>query len=223
MSTEFAERIIDGMVDEDGHCGERGLSEKQFLALARHLKPMGTRDAGGWKGHSTSMGFTTEDYEGNIGRYRVKLNEYQHFHGRYTVVAIDLRPQAEIDVEDRLRELARFEGSEHVGKVKERRDMELTLVRDHPYERYKYRSGYYTETAHIYTLADDDGNCYVWKTTALLSARGADGDETAAEPGDRVALRATVKAHDEYRGVRQTVLTRAQVKRVGKARDEKEA
>ena len=33
----FAEQILDSMVDEDGHCGERGLSPKQFAILSERL------------------------------------------------------------------------------------------------------------------------------------------------------------------------------------------
>lgn len=34
----FAEQILDSMVDESGHCGERGLSPKQFTVLTERLR-----------------------------------------------------------------------------------------------------------------------------------------------------------------------------------------
>lgn len=43
----FAEKIIDSMVDENDHCGERGLSEKQFDILYKHLHLTETIQRGG--------------------------------------------------------------------------------------------------------------------------------------------------------------------------------
>ena len=222
MSTEFAEKIIDSMVDENGHCGERGLSEKQFEAIVYGCSTMlrgPERDAGGWEGDYAYRPFWECDWEGTVGKYQVKLNEFHHFHGRYTVTEINLRPADEIERENRLRELAKFEHSEWVGEPKKRTDMELTLVREHSYTRPAYTYG--TETVHIYEMADDQGNCYVWKTTGYLDIEWYDEDDKwhceTAEPGDRVTLRATVKAHEEWKGIKQTVITRATVKKVDKA------
>lgn len=224
MSIEFAEKILDGMVDESGHCGDRAMSVKQFEAIVYGTNAMessGPKDAGGWVGDIGGFrNFWTEDWEGDIGKYHVKLNEYHHFHGRYTVVSIDLRPAEEVEFERRIRELAKFEGSEWVAEPKQRVDLELTLVRDYSYERHAYRSSYYTETAHIYTLADDDGNCYVWKTTNDIEQKVVDEngyvEYIAAEVGDRVLMRATVKEHGEYRGIKQTVINRPKINQVVK-------
>jgi hypothetical protein len=53
----------------------------------------------------------------------------------------------------------------------------------------------------LYKLKDEDGNLYSW-----FSSGGADMD-----PGHEYTLDATVKDHGEYRGVRETQLTRAKV------------
>ena len=221
MSIEFAEKIIDGMVDESGHCGERGLSSKQFEAIVYGCSAMEcgeSRDAGGWHGDYGHRDFWERDWEGKVGKYNVKLNEYHHFHPRYTVVSIDPRPQEEVEFEAWMRELAKFEHSEWVSEPKRRIDLELVLVRDYSYERPAYTYGY--EIAHIYTLANDDGDCFVWKTTGYLDVEWYDDNDDwhckSAEPGDRVRVRATVKGHDEYRGVKQTVLTRVKVNDVEK-------
>lgn len=208
MGIEFAEKIIDGMVDSDGHCGERGLSAKQFAVLSRYLDEHESERVGGWSGDYSHKTFWSTDFEGNIGRYHVVLNEYMHFNPRYTVVGIDLRPRDEYEAELRFKEALRFEGSDWVGEPKQRLDMELTLMRVCSYEREAYSHG--TETVRVYTLADSDGNCYVWKTTCWLDCGDGDG-YVQAKPGDRVAMRATVKEHSEYRGVRQTVITRPKV------------
>lgn len=220
MSIEFAERILDGMVDENGHCGERGLSAKQFDCIAKYLEGGKVRDAGCWEGDYKVIGFTSQDFEGNVGKYHVVLNEYWHFNRACSVVSIDLRPADEYEFECWLRELGRFEGSEWVAEPKKRLDLELTLVRDYSYERHAYRSNYYTETAHVYTLADADGNCYVWKTASCLEREHEDEDgsieSVVAEPGDKVRMRATVKEHSEWKGVKQTVITRPKVEEVEK-------
>ena len=81
----FAEQILDSMVDEDGHCGERGLSPKQFAILSERLCEGGTKNVGG----AYNRTFTSTDFTGVIGRYEVHLNEFYHFNPRYTVVSID--------------------------------------------------------------------------------------------------------------------------------------
>lgn len=55
-------------------------------------------------------------------------------------------------------------------------------------------------TTVLYTLKGQDGNLYKW-----FASREALGDETGVE----VTIRATVKGHEEFRGMKETVLTRA--------------
>lgn len=231
MSIEFAERIIDGMVDENGHCGERGMSQKQFDCIARYLDAEESEWVDAWHGDKFGgrVDFTSTNYVGTVGKYQVVLNEFWHFNRRCTVVEINLRPADEIAAEEarreferQLREIAKFEHSEWVAEPKERIDMELTLVRDYQYERqaYGYSYGYHPETAHIYTLADAEGNCYVWRTTNDIDIEWYDEDDEwhciTAELGDKVTMRATVKEHGEYKGIRQTVITRPKIKEVQK-------
>ena len=226
MSIEFAEKIIDGMVDENGYCGERGLSERQFDILVEHLSAEHSELLPGWSGsRGGKVRFQSTNYAGVIGKYTVVLNEFWHFHRRCTVVEINLRPADEIAAyevekafEAKLREIGRFENSEWMYEEKQRVNMELTLIRKAEYERPAYTYGY--ETVHIYTLADADGNCYVWKSTGWLDwdkpGHVGSDEYVQAEPGDKVTMRATVKAHDEYRGVKQTVINRPKVKAIEK-------
>lgn len=218
MSKDFAIKIIDSMVDKNGHCGERGLSGKQFDILAEHLAKGKEYDLGEWKGDYKTVYFWGIDYEGNIGRYHVVINKHFRFHMGYNVVEISLRPageyEAELEAEAKLRAMRDFSGSEWVGEPKQRLDMSLTLVNDYEYEGRRY-SYYDTSTAHIYTLRDDDGNCIVWRTKNLIYVDREDEKGRMrwklAEVGSRVTMRATVKEHGEYRGIRQTVITRPKV------------
>lgn len=189
----FAEQVIDSMVDESGHCGERGLSPKQFAILSERLREGKTRNVGGAYGRT----FTSTDYTGTIGRYYVTLNEYFHFNPRYTVVSID----AWID------EVPDTSGSQWVGEAGERIEREVTYLGYGSYERPSF-SGYGFDTVRIYRFADDDGNLLVWKTTAYLEREDGDGFAVPIEDGTRLMLRGTVKSHEEYHGVRQTALSR---------------
>ena len=60
---------------------------------------------------------------------------------------------------------------------------------------------YYGEAHNIYIFEDADGNAYVWKTD-----KDIDHNE-----GDMVHINGKVKANDEYKGVKQTVLTRCKI------------
>ena len=51
--------------------------------------------------------------------------------------------------------------------------------------------------SHILRFVDDAGNVFTWKTAT-----------SKLDEGKRYNFKATVKAHEEYKGVKQTVLTR---------------
>ena len=52
-------------------------------------------------------------------------------------------------------------------------------------------------------MVDKDGNIYTWKTSGGIYCNGY---------ADEVELKATVKAHNEFRGAKQTELTRCKAK-----------
>ena len=56
-------------------------------------------------------------------------------------------------------------------------------------------------TMYIHKFQDDDGNVIIWKTGKYLDL----------DDGDRVVVSGKIKEHDEYKGIRQTVLTRCKV------------
>lgn len=196
----FAEKIIDSMVDENGHCGERGLSEKQFDILCKYLNNTETIQRGGWRGDHAFVKFSEDIWEGVIGRYNVKLSCFHHFHNRYTVVSIDKW----ID------ELPDFENSEFVGEIKSRIERVVTFIGYSSYERKAYVYGW--DTVYIYKFADEDDNMLVWKTTNSLGYWDENDDWNVIDPGERIKLRGTVKQHNVYNGIKQTVLNRCTVK-----------
>lgn len=209
MSISFAEQIIDTMVDESGNCGERGLSTKQYQCISKYLTEGEHEYIGSWEGDYGTIEFYHWQEFGYIGRYYVELEVTLHFNIRAVVKSI----HRWID------ELPTFEDSEWQFQPKQRKDMTLTLIRESSYERAAY-CGYGYETVRIYTMADDEGNCFVWKTTGVLMMSTIDEndvwDDELAEIGDRIQMKATVKEHSEYRGIKQTVIVRPKVSSITK-------
>lgn len=208
MSISFAEQILDSMVDESGNCGERGLSTKQYQCISKYLTEGEHEYIGSWEGDWSSVEFYHWQEFGYVGRYYVELEVTHHFNIRAVVKSV----RRWID------ELPTFEGSEWQFQPKQRKDMTLTLIRESRYERTCY-NGWGTEMVSIYTMTDDEGNCFVWKTTSVLGIDVDNGsyiDFEPAEMGDRIEMKATVKEHSEYRGVKQTVIVRPKVKSITK-------
>jgi hypothetical protein len=81
--------------------------------------------------------------------------------------------------------------SQWVGEVKERFEFEAEVMGVFGTE------GFYGHTD-IVKFKDADGNHFTWFAS----------DYTNLDRGDRIAIKGTVKKHDEYKGVKQTVLTR---------------
>ncbi len=84
--------------------------------------------------------------------------------------------------------------SEHVGDIKERIDFEGIILGVYGAE------GHYGHTD-IVRIRDLDGNVFTWFAS----------DYTKLERDQRVSVRGTVKKHDVYKGVKQTVITRCKI------------
>lgn len=67
-------------------------------------------------------------------------------------------------------------------------------------------TSYYEGTMYIHTFKDSDDNIFVWKTTSNSLLGFSDNE--------KVKVRCTIKEHDEYRGIKQTVLTRCKVEAI---------
>lgn len=132
-------------------------------------------------------------------------------------------------VKDKVNELKRAEEerlhpkthtSEYQGKIKERlKGLTLTVNFIKKIQCFGY--GYWDNgTRYIHSMTDDAGNIYTWTTDAPMAMQIPDPHENA-EPGwtvwkpvakgDKVTLTGTVKDHKEYKGDKQTVLTRCKV------------
>lgn len=80
--------------------------------------------------------------------------------------------------------------SRHIGEKGARSDFVLNVVRIVKKENI-------CGIKYIHTLADDDGNAFVWY-----------GNGKPLQAGHRYELRATISGHTEYNGIKQTVLQR---------------
>ena len=110
---------------------------------------------------------------------------------------LQMKSDAKRIVETKKRE-ANPSKSEHLHEVGEKIDLKLKLARIATYDTHYT---YYGEVHCIYTFEDADGNVYVWKTQAGIDAN----------IGDEVEVKGTVKENGEYKGVKQTVLTRCRI------------
>ena len=106
-------------------------------------------------------------------------------------------------VRDAIAEKAKGIVSSHVGKVGVRQEFLVKVKSVSEYETlgFGYNAGYVTNYAH--TLQDRQGNIIVYFGSSRLGSYG-----------EILKIAGTVKAHDEYKGVAQTVISRPKVKEV---------
>lgn len=88
--------------------------------------------------------------------------------------------------------------SEYVGEVGDKVEWTLTFKDYFTFETHYTYTG---EINFIYKFADKDGNTIVWKTGKALEM----------EEGKEYTVKGTIKAHNEYKGDKQTVLTRCKI------------
>lgn len=86
--------------------------------------------------------------------------------------------------------------SDWVGEIGERIDIHVTIDRAFESE-YRFAGGMWgTTTNYMYLMHDEAGNVYKWSTSCYYQEK------------DECHFKATVKDHAEYKGIKQTVLTR---------------
>lgn len=107
--------------------------------------------------------------------------------------------QEEREWEERIK--AERAKSQYVGAVGDKVDMNLEYTGSAHFEVPAYcRFG--TELMFIHNFKTTDGNAIVWKTGKGLNL----------EEGQQVNVKGGIKAHSEYKGQKQTVLTRCRIK-----------
>ena len=101
----------------------------------------------------------------------------------------------------------RSANTEFVGKLGDRitfnfKDCTLAYI--------KYSSRYMVDDTKVWIITDDSGNVYKWATNNLEPTieKSYDNFDITISP---IRITATVKEHSEYKGVKQTVITRGKV------------
>lgn len=124
------------------------------------------------------------------------------------------REDAEREELERLEaiENQRKANSKFVGNIKDKIECELTYRFTASFEASSF-VGYKTVIMHIHNFVDADGNTFIWKTEGCL-AKPVDSLEYEWEypkAGTKMMVKGTIKDHNEYKGEKQTVLTRCKV------------
>lgn len=101
-------------------------------------------------------------------------------------------------IEERARVQA---ASEHVGKIGQRIEIAVTVERVAEFPRAKFGAPWIEEMFAIVTMRTAEGQAIVSKSASFWS-----------EKGRQFTIRATVKEHSEYKGEKQTIVARVQVK-----------
>lgn len=101
-------------------------------------------------------------------------------------------------IENLLKKNAPKTNSDYIGNIGDTIELKVTLEKIHTYETHY---SYYGELNFIYKFSDKDGNTLVWKTS------GKDIEE-----GQEFIIKGKIKEHSEYKGDKQTVLTRCKIK-----------
>lgn len=124
-----------------------------------------------------------------------------------------IRQQEEAEAQ-RLAEEARIKAekalSNHIGQVGDKIDTTATYIKTAWFEIPSFK-GYGTDTMYIHTFKVGN-DTVIWKTTSTLG-RWNDKDEWESyEEGQEIHIKGTIKEHSEYKGEKQTVLTRCRIK-----------
>jgi len=136
------------------------------------------------------------------GDFFYKMLDAIHDWGRLSsgqeraVLSMIENASARIEAREAAKE-AKIASAQHIGIVGERCDFDLTLKFKTTYET---RFGFTT----VYVMEDGANNVVVYKGSSYLTRENGDVVET----GDRVKFKATVKAHGERDGVKQTIVSR---------------
>lgn len=81
--------------------------------------------------------------------------------------------------------------------------IEMTLILDHIAWYENCFRPWEHNTTYIYNMVDDNGNVFIWKTSKGINL----------ENGEKLNVKGTIKEHNEYAGVKQTVLTRCKIEK----------
>ncbi|HHT97271.1 MAG TPA: hypothetical protein GXZ90_05200 [Clostridiales bacterium] len=130
-------------------------------------------------------------------------NKYNKMSGLIAYAYLAYQKQLEYEInQEKANEINKV--SDYVGNIGERIDIEVYLVKRFAFE------GYYG-MQQLYIFRDKDNNLYKWNTSKyIVDSKG----ESIEMNENKIFMKGTVKAHEEYKGAKQTVLTRCKVLKI---------
>ena len=99
-------------------------------------------------------------------------------------------------------------GSEYLGEIGKRLTVSVALKKSFSFEN---DYGYHTTTTYIHNFEDEAGNVIIWKTAKDMTEYDYGNGNCTARELIKCDLTGTVKEHSEYKGVKQTILTRCKI------------
>lgn len=127
--------------------------------------------------------------------WKMKYVEYRDFPLIASFINYYFKAQ-QLNIQRAAQEKHNQETTNYVGNVGEKITFKVASVKV-LYQKDNSQYSYYAQPSNVYKLIDDKGNVYKWNTSADVN----EGD----------TITATIKAHEEYRGERQTVITRGKI------------
>ena len=127
------------------------------------------------------------------------LNEYSKISGFVAYAYLAYIKQLDIEMKRKADEEQKSL-SKYQGNVGDKIQIELILDKKVGYET---QWGY----SNIYLFNDGNNNIYKWTSSNIL----LNANNQFIELGEKLTLKGTIKAHDEYNGTKQTVITRCKV------------
>lgn len=155
-----------------------------------YMKPAKAEDVEAALEWARGLGTSTNDYLYNLNT-AVRLATVPT---RFAGLLASLVPSYWREMERVARDAERANVSAHVGTVGKREIFTVKLVGKIPYES-MYGSGV------VAKFLDENGNELTWMTSAT-------GTADDFPTGEFVTVKATVKGHDSYKGIAQTILSR---------------
>ena len=158
----------------------------------------------------------TDEYAAKLEAKRIaKQKKYEEEHADEIAAAKaeQERLEAEWKAQEEERkareeELERIRRGHYYGEVGQKIEIEVT-----------YTGCFFIDTIYggstVYKFDTDDGAHLIWMTSGSLG-----GDDIIVDEDSRITIRATIKAHKEYRGVEQTQITRVKVIKGGRPYEE---
>ena len=117
------------------------------------------------------------------------------------------------DKEMEKRRLAAANPSQHVGEIGKRIKIVPKTAEVLTSWKTSYGSGYNCVTTYLWKIVDENDNVFTWKTSndVFVYNKNEYGDDDYHHPIMPSSIIGTVKNHTEFRGVKQTQLTRCKV------------